>query len=137
MKVKYARDSLVPAYGMSVGKAKPSDKYSKCETGNGDSDNGCSVEECIRGGTDPKKRSGDYLLITGGVYTTTESGKPVKHSRNDYYCGTGLGEDSVVDGMDDGRGVFSQASGPVALRYHSRKITRLKSEVFSLERLYI
>ena len=58
----------MPAYSMSVGKAKPSDKYSKCETGSGDSDNGCSVEECIKGGVDPKKRSGDYLMITG-VFT--------------------------------------------------------------------
>ena len=101
---------------MSVGKAKPSEKYSKCETGSGDSDNGCSVEECIRGGVDPKKQSGDYLMITGGIYTKTEKDKPVEHFRNDYFCGTGPGEDYVVDGTDAGQGVLTQASDPMAIR---------------------
>ena len=101
---------------MAVGKAKPDDKYSKCGKGNGDSDNGCGVEECIKGGEDPKKRTGDYLMITGGIYTESEK-TPVLHLRTDYYCGTGLGEDSVKeDGKDDGSGVFTQASGPVAIR---------------------
>jgi hypothetical protein len=116
LQVKYWRDSTVSAYSMSVGKANPDDKYGKCETGSGDSDNGCGAEECIKGGVDPKKRSGDYLMITGGIYTKTEKDEPVLHFRNDYYCGTGLGEDSEVDGTDNGRGVFTQASGPVAIR---------------------
>ena len=55
----------MPAFNMAVGKAKPADKYSKCGKGSGDSDNGCGVEECIKGGDNSKKRTGDYLMTTG------------------------------------------------------------------------
>ena len=93
---------------MSVGKLI---SYSECETGSGASDNGCSVDECINTG------SRDHLLIPGGFYTKTEKGEQVFHKYNDYYCGSGLGEDSIADGKDDGSGVISQAPGPVAIRY--------------------
>ena len=113
------RDPTILPYSMSVGKSKPNTKYGNCAAGS-DNDNGCGADECIRGG-DEKDRSGDYLLITGGIYTETKENDPVKHFLNDYYCGNGLGEDTKkdnndLDGTDDGKGVFTQASGPVAIR---------------------
>ena len=69
-----------------------------------------------QGGSGPQETVRRLFDDHRGVYTKTKKGNPVEHFRNDYYCGTGLGEDSVVDGKDDGRGVFTQASGPVALR---------------------
>ena len=106
---------------MTVGKAKATEKgeYKEChDLSSNSSDNGCGAMECIVTGEAKdmyKDRSGDYLLITGGVFTKSKK-LPVQHAMNDYYCGNGLGEDHHPDGKDIGAGVLSQAPGPVAIR---------------------
>ena len=120
LQIKYTRDSNVPPYAMSVGKIKPEKKYEKCSPGNRENDNGCGAEECIRGGDKEEEKSGDYLLISGGIYTKSDKDKPTEYRRTDYYCGAGVGEDGVdgedLDGTDKSKGVLSQVTGPVVLR---------------------
>ena len=99
--------------------------HCSCLLGHGN-DNGCAVEECLVGdgstNNDPKKETGDYVLIAGGFYSkedTTGNDKRVTYIANDYYCGTGLGQDSAdkKDGTDDMKGVISQVSGPIVIRF--------------------
>ena len=115
----YTRDTNVVPHHMTVGKAKAKE-YVTCHDESPDvpSDNGCGAMACIKTGQGEdkaKERSGDYLLITGGIFTKSKTG-PVQHAMNDYYCGNGLGEDHHVDGKDMLAGVLSQAPGPVAIR---------------------
>jgi hypothetical protein len=119
--VTYRRDPSVPAFATAVGKARPTDEYKEC----GDnSDNGCSIAECVVGGDDDDKKTGDYLLIPGGIRSNGDDEDKRKFGRSDYYCGAGLGEDigKERDGQEgaDGQtapGVVSQAAGPVVLRF--------------------
>jgi len=120
--VTYRRDTSLPAFATAVGKAQPQTEYKEC----GDNtDNGCGVKECVVDGDDEEKKTGDYLLIPGGVSANMKDKDKVKHLRSDYYCGVGLGEDSGKDkdGVDTGEGgqassgVVSQAAGPVVIRF--------------------
>ena len=108
------RDPAVPPYHMSVGRATPTE-YTKCDKGCG-----CSATDCIQLAPYPYGYR-DHLHITGGVFKNKKANvnnpDEFMFTISDYYCGTGLGMGSMENGTDDGTGVFTQAPGPVQLRY--------------------
>ena len=108
------RDPAVPPYQMSVGRSRPTDD-TKCDIGCG-----CSATDCIQLAPYPYGYR-DHLHITGGVFKNKKANvknpDEFLYTMSDYYCGTGLGMGSMENGTDDGTGVFTQAPGPVQLRY--------------------